>query len=117
MFGIVTHKLVKWLQSCPHLENLAVESLAPGPGAGLYPKGVVSVKGDILGNRRTVCRYLLLKRGVPGDGWQDRFCAWALDTPAPEGWKISIEGGSLCKPTDQGWGTWEITLFVEFKEE
>ena len=101
-----------WLLKCPYMENLSVGTLQPGPGTGLFLKGISHVRRDILGDAKVTETFVLRHRDYPDATWVEQVSAWVLQNQ-PEQMKVTPQGGKPVNPTKDGWGTWELELKVE----
>ena len=93
------------LDSCPMMDGYRVNELA-GLMPGVFPRGVVRTKTDILGNVRQVKRYVLKKRCVRNSSWAEEVTAWALARG------LTVTGGMLTTPATDGTGIYEVTVEV-----
>ena len=105
--------LINWLKSCPQLLDIQFGALPPGAGTGLFAGGIEAVQQDILGNSRTVQRYILRHRAAPDSTWAQQVSGWVLSNQPPS-MAITPKGGKLVSPTNDGWGTWELELVIVF---
>ena len=101
-----------WLEQCPHIGVLTVDSLGPGLGVGLFAQGVEAVCRDILGNVRLRSRYVLRRRGLRGENWAEQVTRWVLEQKPPQGCTVSVKGGKLRDPSTDAMGTYELEIIV-----
>ena len=107
----MVHKVRRWLENCPHIYALTVDTLGAGPATGLFCREVTALRQDILGNRKPRFKYLLRHRGQTHENWAEAFGLWVLENP-PEEFRVSLRGGRQCSPTRDGFSTWEVELTV-----
>lgn len=104
-------ELLKYLETCPLIEQLTFGALAPGGGTGLFAGGIEKVEQDILGDSRVTQSYILRHRDTPDSTWAQQVSRWLLCSQ-PTNMTVIPRGGKLVSPTKEGWGTWELELIV-----
>ena len=107
----MTEALLSYLACCPVTAAVAVDTLGPGPGTGLFYKGVSHIREDIMGNKKPRCTFILRHRGPTDEHWAETFGLWILNNP-PVGLTVIPKKGGQVSPTKDGFSTWEVELEV-----